>query len=86
MYHYSITIIIHARFTIQEKSVNAVIIRFRVNITRAAPPREQLHRGPCESIRCLRFFFYNKCITRKCLTLKMKFKVMRFNIRNGAIR
>ena len=31
-------------------------------------------------------FFYNKCITRKGLTLKMKIEVTQYNTDNGAIR
>ena len=31
-------------------------------------------------------FFYNKCIIRKCFTLKMKAKVTEYSIHNGAIR
>ena len=34
----------------------------------------------------MRIFFYNKCTTRICLTLKMKIKVMEYNIHNVAIR
>ena len=30
--------------------------------------------------------FYNKCIKRKCFTLKMKVKVTEYNIHNGANR
>ena len=30
--------------------------------------------------------FYNKCITRKCLTLRIMIKVTEYNIYNGAIR
>ena len=50
--------------------------------------------GPCVranrgksagEIRCPRNF-YSKCITSKCLTLKMKVKVTEYNIYNGAIR
>ena len=37
-------------------------------------------------IRFLCNFFYSKCITRKCLTLKMKVKDKAYNIRNGPIR
>ena len=30
--------------------------------------------------------FFNKCKTGKCLILKMKVKIMEYNIRNGPIR
>ena len=36
--------------------------------------------------RYLRIFFYNKCIIRKCLTLKMKVKIREYTNRNGPIR
>ena len=54
--------------------------------------QEQLHGGGRASrgkyagdIRCLPIF-YNKRITRKCLTLKTKVMVVEYNIRNGPIR
>ena len=39
---------------------------------------------PWTSTACT--FFNSQCITRKCLTLKMKVKVTEYNIRNGSIR
>ena len=55
--------------------------------TRACP-----WRGPCESKQtcrehhCMRNLFHNKCIKRKCLTLKVKDKVTDNNIHHGIIR
>ena len=49
-------------------------------------------RGPCESRQFCRGYpmpeqiFYKKCITRKCLTLKMKVNVTEYSDRNGFIR
>ena len=52
---------------------------------------EQLHSGPCESRQIFRVHpllvqFFNKCITIKCLALKMKVKVTESINRNGPIR
>ena len=54
--------------------------------------RATSRRGPCES-RQIRHrhlspaqLFNSKCISRKCLTLKMFVNVTEYNIRNGSIR
>ena len=57
--------------------------------TRATPMRGCASRDQSDGdIRCLRIFYsqYNQCVTWKYLTLKMKVKVMEYNIRNGKIR
>ena len=54
--------------------------------------QKQLHsEGRASRVKCASTFaasaiFYNKCITRKYLTLKMNFKVIEYNIHNGDIR
>ena len=48
--------------------------------------------GLCESRQICRWhpqsvlFFYTKCMTRKCLTFKMKVKITEYNVYNGVIR
>ena len=54
--------------------------------------REQLHGGPVRVTADLPgtstayAFLYRKCITRKCVTLKMKVKVTKYNMCNGLIQ
>ena len=54
--------------------------------------REEFHSGGCASWGksvgwhpLSAKFFYSKCITRKCLNLKIKVKVIEYNIYIGAI-
>ena len=55
----------------------------KINITAAAAGVEAESGG---DIRCLRMSFYDKCITRICLTSETKVKVTEYNVRNGSVR
>ena len=72
-----------------------ILIKFRLQTfrhigywTRATQRRERASR--CKSAGCRRHplpaHFFLSMNNKKCLTLQMKFKVTKYNIRNGAIR
>ena len=59
---------------------------FTYNITTATPRRMPVRvETNLSGTSAVCVIFYSKCITRKCLTLKMKVKVTEYNIHNDSI-